>query len=172
MKMPQNSRSAVIYGYGKKGFPLTGVDYTARRKELPTETLLLNAISVTPNARLIEGSAVVIDNDPPNYKNLVQNALHYGLQNQAGYILEGALMVLKKHKPHTDFSDLEWAVKELYAQKMQDDQFLTHPQVPNPRAHLLNVRPPEAARWNVLGNVPYSQFETQYRIYQYAPTNH
>jgi len=98
--------------------------------------------------------------------------MQYGLQNQIGYILEGALTVLKKHKPHTDFSDLEWAVKELYDKKIPEDQFLTHLSIPNPRAHLLIVRPPEAVRWNILGNVPYSQFEVQYRIYQHAQTNH
>jgi len=162
------SRDLVIYNLGKKGYPLTGNNYDANKKLIPTHELILATIKTDRNARLIEGLPVVISNEPPDYNALIEGALKQNLQNQVGYVLEGTLGILKKYNPYADFSALENAVECLMQKKISGNQFLTRINIPNEIECLSSNRSPEEAKWNVIGGAPYGQFEAKYKIYQNA----
>ncbi|MBW2994096.1 hypothetical protein KY315_01595, partial [Candidatus Woesearchaeota archaeon] len=128
-----SERDIIIYNLGKSGFPLTGINYSNRKKQLTTTELILGVIRTERNARLAEGMAIVVDNNPPNYASLVRTAIRDGLQNQTGQILEGALQTIKKYKPFQDSSILEKAINILFKHKLPEDQILSRLDIPNER---------------------------------------
>jgi hypothetical protein len=162
---PSSDRDTILYNLGKRGYMLTGIDYEIDKTSLPTHKLIIDVLKAKDNARLIEGLSIVIDNDPPKYDALVRQALRSGLQNQVGYLLEGTLKVLRQHKPYTNTSELENAIKILYKEKLAENQLLARLDIPNEREVLSRNRFPEDIKWNVIGGVSYKQFDVQYRVY-------
>lgn len=166
------SRDLLLYNLGKRGYPLTGNDYGTESELLPVHQVIIDILCVPRNFRLIEGIAIIIDNDPPDYERLVRAALQTGLQNQVGYLLNGTLQVLEKHKPHQDFSDLERAVQRLRENLRPELGLLGRLDIPNEMESLARHRWPEEIEWNVAGGVPYNQLDIQYGVYQHVSPEH
>lgn len=163
-------REALIYNLGIKGFTLTRVDYNKRFDTISTEKLIIELLKIQNNERLLEGLAIVIDNSPPNYSALAENAIKEGVQNQIGYLLNATHTVLKKHKPEYDLSPLESAIESLKSKKTEQIQFLSELPIPNSKQSLLRDRTREEAEWNVAGAPPTYQIERQYVTYSYELT--
>lgn len=166
------SMDLLVYNLGRRGYPLTGNDYGIEGELIPTYQVIIDVLRAPRNFRLIEGIAIIIDNDPPDYELLVQAALQNGLQNQVGYLLNGTLQVLKKHEPHQDFPDLEKAVQRLRANLRPELGLLGRLGIPNEMESLTRHRWPEEIEWNVAGGVPYSQLDIQYGVYQHVSPEH
>lgn len=157
-------RDLLLYNLAMRGYVLTGVTYN-ECPIIPTDQLVIDVVRLLNEPRCVEGLAIVVDDDPPDYDKLVNNAIEYGIQNQVGYILEGTANVLKKYKPFNNYSELELAIEKLYQKRVKDDQFLIRLDIPNERESLSRNRQPEDIKWNILGGVTYRQFEIQYKIY-------
>lgn len=163
-------REALIYNLGIKGFTLTRVDYNKKFDTIPTEKLMVDLLKIQNNERLLEGLAIIIDNSPPNYSALTENAIKEGVQNQIGYLLNATHTVLKKHKPEYDLSPLELAIEKLKSRKTEQTQFLSELPIPNGKQSLLRDRTKEEIEWNVAGAPPARQIERQYITYSYELT--
>jgi len=159
------TQDILAYNMGKKGFTLIGVNYNAGKPILTTNELILEVIKDSDNARLLEGMAVIISNEPPNLTALVKEAIKLKLQNQTGYLLDGTLQILKKDNPYTDYSKMEKAISRLYKKLLPDNQPLANIQIPNAQESLSRNRFPEDLKWNIIGGISYKQLEIQYRWY-------
>lgn len=159
-----SEESLLRYNLKVRGFGLFGVIYK-KKPIIPTHELLIRMVRDYKEPRATEGLALIIDNDPPDYQALVQNALDNCVQNQIGYVLEGTLQVLKTHKPKGDYSALERATKELFEKRDPEIQALCRIDMPNEEEILMRNRAPEDVRWNIKGGVTFNQFDVQYRVY-------
>lgn len=149
-----------------KGYRLLGVSKIAISNS-PTEELLIKILNAPENGRLLEGTAIIINNSPPNYDRLVELAREKGLQNQVGYLLEGSLKVIKKYRHERNTDSLQKAIQELFEIKQPELQFLGHLDMSNSKEILQGItREKEAIKWNVSGGVPYSQLERQFIVYK------
>jgi hypothetical protein len=162
--LTETEEDILLYNLGKRGFTLTNFDYDTPRQMLSMNEFLIKMIRDYREPRAMEGLAIAIDRDPPDYKQLIRSALELQIQNQVGYVLEGTLYVLNKRTKGT-YNGLEQAVRELAKHKRQEIAFLTTIDMLNEKEMLSRNPAPEDIRWNIRGGVTFAQLDRQYCVY-------
>lgn len=155
------TREEVLAAMSAKGFPLSG--YEDAHCDIPTEDLILAIIGLG-HPRCYEGVPIIVDRSPPDFQSLLEKAVSEGVQNQVGFLLEGCLFVLARHRKR-DYPELENVLNILHAQRSETVQKMMRLDSPYEDEMLARNMEDEHCRWRVMGASSYAQMDLQFRVY-------